>query len=52
MKTEINIIIETLTDGSKVFAVEIGQTKIDCLTEKDAMALAEKFVAALDKHTP
>lgn len=50
MEHQINIIETKLSDGSSVFAVEVGKTTVDCKTEKDALFLAEKLVAAFDQH--
>ena len=50
MKHQITIVSTKLSDGSLVWAVEIGQTSVDCVSEKDALKLAEKLVAAFDAH--
>jgi hypothetical protein len=47
----IRIVSETLSDGSKVFNVNINGAVLECITEKDAYALAETMKAAVEKHT-
>lgn len=45
------IVKNTLTDGSEVFAVEIGGDKFDCITEQDATDFADAFQELVEKHT-
>jgi hypothetical protein len=47
----IRIIETPLTDGSLVYAVSIGKEVLNCVTKKDAFALAEKFSTAINDHT-
>lgn len=45
------ILASTLTDGSEAFAVELNGESYDCITERDAEALAEGIKALFEKHT-
>lgn len=47
----IFIIPETLTDGSRVFDVKVGNVKLQAVTRDDAFEFAEKIRAAVDDHT-
>lgn len=47
----IKIAESTLTDGSKVYSVEIFGRAFDAISETDAMQLAEKVKLAVDAHT-
>jgi len=50
---QIRVTEQTLTDGSKVYAVQLinsGATW-DAISEDDALELADKLMKAIDKHT-
>jgi len=49
--TVIFVIPKTLTDGSKVFDVKVGNEVWPAVTEDDASELAEKIRAAIEGHT-
>ncbi len=51
MQQHLYVNSETLTDGSKVWSVFIGQTKLDCLDESHAYALAVELRKAIEAHT-
>jgi hypothetical protein len=41
----------TLTDGSHAFDVNMGGVNMPAVTEKDALALADKIALAIKQHT-
>lgn len=54
MTHTISIIVNTLSDGSDVFAVRImnviGKVQIDAITEDDARNMAECFQKAIEAY--
>ena len=50
MSDKVKIITETLSDGSKVFAVVLSESRFDCISESDAVSLADKLISALQSH--
>lgn len=45
------IIKRTLSDGSEVFAAEVGDETFEAITEEDACLLAEAIAEAINSHT-
>ena len=48
----IRIIVETLSDGSKVYDIELpGGSRLHAVSVKAAIKMAESFVTAINDHT-
>jgi hypothetical protein len=47
----IFITCKKLTDGSKVYNVNVGNVELAAVTESDAMDLADKIVDAVNDHS-
>ena len=47
----LNVIPETLTDGSIVWNVRIGNLTLHAYNKKNAWDLAYKLTSAIDEHT-
>ena len=51
MQHKIHIVAERLTDGSLVYNVHFRDASLPAITEKDALALADKIAAAINDHS-
>ena len=51
MTHKIKIIAKTLSDGSEVFDVRIGNARIEAVTEEDALSLAERLRQAISIYS-
>ena len=49
----IRVIEQTLSDGSKAYAVQLVNSGAtwDAISQDDALELADKLMKAIDKHT-
>lgn len=48
---EIELNSQSLTDGSKVWSVKIGNREVDCISQADAEALAVEISGSINAHT-
>jgi hypothetical protein len=48
---KINVVRETLSDGSTVFNVHLGNLVLHALSRDDALALAQEMADAIDART-
>jgi len=50
-KYVLRIVSDTLTDGSKVWNVMVGQFELLAVDKENAMQLAESIARLIDRHT-
>lgn len=49
---DVEMITETLSDGSKVFGVRIGGKVFDCYSERHAIGLCHSVAVAMKNNCP
>jgi hypothetical protein len=47
----LSVVRETLSDGSEVFNVHLGNIRLPAIDEREARKLAEKIADAINEHT-